>query len=80
MCSFIILDGTAMSSHSSPPKDDKRCEDFLGLLPADLVPRDDTARLPCLAELLRGSTIIPSSLKENTNIKKLDHLTWEDKY
>jgi hypothetical protein len=63
-----------MSSQSSPPSDDNRCEDFLGLLPADLVPRDDAARLPCLAELLRGNINLSSSLKENTNIKELDHL------
>ena len=52
-----------ISFQSSALSDDNRFEDFLGLLPADLVPKDDAARLPCLAELLRGNINSSSSLK-----------------
>lgn len=73
-CWFIILDGTIMSFQSSTLNDDNCCDDFLGLLPADLVPKDDTARLPCLAELLRGNTNSSSSLQPSKNIKWLYYI------
>ena len=60
-CLCGLEDASSQSSLEEECRDD-----FRGLLPADLVPIDETALLPCLAELFRGIENISSSLKLQT--------------